>query len=324
MIALTLHMLTRWQPDSPFDLAHEMSLLTLQVICQTLLGREIGLEAAGVIAEMDALIAGFAAPHRLFGLLPWPPSRREQAATRSLDQRVDGWVQEALSGPQNGDAPTLLSRLASCPAHGSEPKGLLREQVKTFLAAGYESSALVLTWIFILLGIYPEAEARLAAELKHVLADRPPQPDDLDRLPYANAIVQETLRLYPPLWMMGRKAQERCELGGVTLPAGSLLLISPWAVQRRPSLFPDADLFVPERWLAMPDPPMPRFAFFPFGGGPRVCIGQSFAQRETVLLLATIAQRFRLEVADRKAVKPWATMTLRPEGKVSVRAIPRK
>ena len=144
------------------------------------------------------------------------------------------------------------------------------------------------------------------------MADRTPTPDDLPRLPYTLAVVKETLRLYPPLWMTGRRAVRRCRIGKHTIPAGSLLLTSQWAVQRLPEFFPAPAEFRPERWEGAEMAALPRFAFFPFGGGPRVCIGQGFAMMETTLLLAAIARRFRLERASGPPLRPWATMTLRP------------
>ena len=143
--------------------------------------------------------------------------------------------------------------------------------------------------------------------------------DDMQRLPFTQAIVKETLRLFPPLWMTGRQAVHRCEVGGVKVPAGALILTSQWAVQRLPEYFAQPDEFRPERWLNGETNDLPRYAYFPFGGGPRVCIGQSFAMMESVLLLAAIAQRFRIVPPPDIELRPWPMMTLRPPPGVMVR-----
>lgn len=138
-------------------------------------------------------------------------------------------------------------------------------------------------------------------------------------MPIAQSIVKETLRLFPPLWMTGREAVRAREIGGVKAVKGALIMTSQWAVQRHPSLYHCPDEFRPDRWLNGETSDLPRFAYFPFGGGPRVCIGQSFAMMESVLLLAAIARRFRLEPIDNPDIRPWATMTLRPPAGIRVR-----
>ena len=324
--ALAERTLAGWHAGQVRDIPHDMARLTLEVVTQTLLGVDGAGRAGPISAAMDTLMRGFSAPHSLFGLRPRFPTPCEAGATRRLDRLVDGLINDGQRHIPDGP-PTLLSRCVAAPDAGEPPEGdrqthrRRREQVKTFLAAGHESSALGLTWAFLLLDAHPEADARLDDELRTVLGDRPPTPDDLPHLPYTQAIVQETLRLYPPLWMTGRRAVRRCEIGGQRVPAGSVLLLSPWAVQRHPSLFADPDAFQPERWT---DPAAvaarPRFAFFPFGGGPRVCIGQGFAQMETALLLAAVARRFRLELLpDSPSLRPWATMTLRPPAGLRMR-----
>lgn len=314
--ALAGRMLDGWSPGQTRDLPGDMTRLTLDIIGQTLLGTDLGPQAAEIGAVMDTLMACFSADRSFFGLMPLPPTPREVRAVRRLDRLVDGLIADAEP------AAPLLSPLCAEPGAAGGARAV-REQVKTFLAAGHESSALALTWAFLLLASHPDADARLAAELKSILGGRPPAPEDLPRLPYTQAVIKETLRLYPPLWMTGRRAAARCEIGGHAVPAGSVLLTSQWAVQRLERFFPHPDRFRPERWESEETAALPRFAYFPFGGGPRVCIGQGFAMLETTLVLAAIAQRFRLETVGQPGEQPWATMTLRPPTGIVMRLTPR-
>ena len=308
--ALAERMLDGWQAGQPRDVLRDMTRLTLEVIGRTLLGADMAPVTDEINAIMATLMQCFNA--RAFGLLPLPPSLREARAVRRLNALVDQLVAEGLASASDGGSPqTLLARLHAEPG-GTVGRNGLREQVKTFLAAGHDSSSLTLTWAWLLLAAHPEADAKLAAELAAVLEDRPLTPEDVPNLPYTQAVIKETLRLYPPLWMAGRQAVQRCEIGGLVVPAGSLVVTSPWPVQRLARFFPDPGAFRPERWLGDETTGLPRCAFFPFGGGPRVCIGMGFALMESSLILAATARRFRLTTQGRPDTRPWATMTLRP------------
>ena len=169
----------------------------------------------------------------------------------------------------------------------------LRDEVITLFLAGHETTANALTWTWVLLGRHPEVDARLHDELDAVLEGRPPTADDVARLPYTRAVVAETLRLYPPAWTMGRRVLRDYRWAGHDIPAGSLILMSQWVMHRDPRCWPDPERFDPERWLRDPAG-RPRFAYFPFGAGNRVCIGESFAWNEAIVVLAALAQRWRL------------------------------
>jgi cytochrome P450 len=299
-----------WAAGETRNIQHDMARITLQIVAETMFGGDVAGQSAEIGDAMDTVMESFAAPSSLFGLIPLPPSPRESYAMRKLDALVD----RLIDG--NTSCPHLLSRLGGT-------RKQLRDQVKTFLAAGHESSALALTWAFWLLDSHPETDARLSEELSRVLDGRHPEPSDYANLTYTQAVIKESLRLYPPLWITGRKAIQPIELSGVNIPAGSLLLTSQWAVQRLPRYFQDPDKFRPERWLNAETTSLPRFAYFPFGGGPRICIGQGFAMMESVLLLATIAQQFKLKSAKEEAVIPQATMTLRPSNNLSMTLVSR-
>jgi cytochrome P450 len=317
MSALVGRRLEGWESGQTRDIAHEMALLTLEIVAGPLLGLNADAEMTGAVsAAMDALMACFTTGRNPFGLLPLPPSRREAHAARRLDRLVDGMLRATPAQPPDAP-PTLLSQLRAAP---SERGGRgLRGQVKTFLAAGHDSSALTLAWTFVLLARHPGADARLAEELSSVLGGRHPCPADLPCLPYTRMVIKETLRLYPPLWMTGRQAVRACEIDGRRVPAGTTVLTSQWAVQRRPQFFRDPDEFRPERWEGEETAGLPRYAYFPFGGGPRACIGTAFALTEAALILASVAHRFRLTLDQAQEVRPWATMTLRPAGAVTMR-----
>jgi cytochrome P450 len=194
----------------------------------------------------------------------------------------------------------------------------LRDEAMTLFMAGHETTANTLSWVWYLLANHPEAEARLHAELDTVLAGRSPSFDDLPRLTYTESVVTEALRLYPTVWLLGREAVEPCEVGGYPIRVGTTLYMSQWVIHRDPRWFDDAQEYRPERWADGLARRLPRYAYFPFGGGPRICIGNSFAMMEATLLLATIARKFRLSLIPEAQVTPLPTMTLRPEGGVKV------
>lgn len=315
--------MSKWEAGQTLDLQGEMTQLTLAIAARTLLGAQEMDWTAEAGAAMDTLMVRFTAGASLYGMIPIPPGKEERRATQKLDSIIDMLIQRhdtALGSREKEDANPDLLTLLQKPDEGKvERQNSLREQVKTFLAAGYESSALTLTWAFLLLAKHTEVEAKLMEELREVLENRTLSPPDLPRLVYAQAIIQETLRLYPPLWMTGRQSANRCEIGGHRVPKGALIMTSQWAVHRLPRYFSQPDEFRPERWLNGETEGLPRFAYFPFGGGPRICIAQHFAMMESVLLLAAISRRYRLEPVGSQEILPWATMTLRPSKRIQAR-----
>jgi len=199
----------------------------------------------------------------------------------------------------------------------------LRDEVVTLFLAGHETTAIALSWAWYLLGQNPSVDAELADELRSVLGGRRPTVDDLPLLRFSDAVVREAMRLYPPAYVIGREATEACEIGGHMIPAGTTVYVSPWVTQRDPRFFVEPEAFKPGRWNDESAARLPRFAYFPFGGGPRLCIGVSFAMMEAVLLVATIAQRFRLRIEDGEHVVPFPSITLRPSAGVKVTLLTR-
>lgn len=330
MASLTERKLDQWIPIQSRDIQQDLTALTLEIIGRTLLGTDIADETTEISGCMLTMMECFTARHTLFGLIPLPPSPREARALRRLNGLVDRIIARSQIGNAEGAGQTMLANLCehataerlSAPAESNRAFHV-REQVKTFLAAGHESSALTLAWALVLLAQNSDADARLAKELQSVLKGRAPAPSDLPNLPFTDAVIKEALRLYPPLWMTGRTLRTASEIGGQKMPEGALLLTSQWAVQRSPRYFPDPDEFRPERWLDPEMATLPKYAYFPFGGGPRICIGQGFAGMETVLILAAVTRRFRLELDSDPNPTPWATMTLRPPAALRMRPIAR-
>jgi cytochrome P450 len=194
----------------------------------------------------------------------------------------------------------------------------LRDEVMTLFLAGHETTALTLTWACYLLAQKPEAESALHAELSEVLGGRAPTVEDLPRLRYCEWVVKESMRLYPPAYAVGREAVRDCEVGGYRIPEGMQVFAFQWVVQRDARWYEEPEAFRPERWREEVASRLPKFAYFPFGGGPRQCIGNFFATMEAVLVLATVAQRFRLRLAPGHAVELLPAMSLRPRAGVWV------
>ena len=196
----------------------------------------------------------------------------------------------------------------------------LRDEVVTLVLAGHETTALALFYIFYLLDRWPACQDRLAAELEAVLGDRPPTTADVPRLKYTEWVVRESMRLYPPAWGIAREALADCEIGGYHVPKGTQLFLTQWLVHRDGRWFDDPEVFRPERWDNDLIKRLPRCAYFPFGDGPRVCIGNHFAMMEAVLILATIARRYRLVVEPGQTLKLMPSITLRPRDGLRMRA----
>jgi cytochrome P450 len=188
----------------------------------------------------------------------------------------------------------------------------VRDEAMTMFLAGHETTAVALSWAWYLLAQHPEAEARLADEVREVVGDRPPAVADLPRLAYAGWVVTEAMRLYPPAYGLGRQAARATEIAGQAVAAGDILIAPTWVVHRDRRWFEEPEAFRPERWAGDLAQRLPRFAYFPFGGGPRQCIGSSFAQMEAVLILAAIAQGFRLTLIPDQRITPTPYITLRP------------
>ncbi len=306
------------------DVHEDLMHLTLDIVTRTLFGSAMGDDAGAVGTAVDALMAYYANPVAVLApgyyRLPLPGNRRFAKALRRLDAITYRIIAErrAEAGTDRGD---LLSMFLSArDEDGGQMTDLqLRDEVMTLFLAGHETTANALSWTLYLLSRHPEAEARLVSEVAAVLRGRSPELGDLPRLPYVEHVVNEALRLYPPVWLLGREVIEPFELRDLRFAKGTQIWMSQWVLHRDPRYFDDPDVFRPERWADGLAKRLPKFAYFPFGGGPRLCIGNAFAMMEATLLLATLTQRLRFQLSPGARVVPLPSVTLRPRRGLEMR-----
>ena len=295
----------------------EMHALTLAIAGRTLFGEDMADEAAAIgsaLTDLLTLFPRFALPWaRALQRLPLPSNRRFERARARLDATVYRIIRlRRQSGRDEGDLMSMLMAARDEDDGGRMTDVQLRDEIMTLLLAGHETTANALCWTFHLLAQHPEVERRLHDEIDAVLGDRLPGLDDVPHLTYTERVFAESMRLYPPAWNIGRQSLVDYGVGGYTLPAGSLFAVSTWVTHHDPRWFPDPFRFDPERFLPEARAARPKFSYFPFGGGARQCIGESFAWMEGALLLATLAQRFRFRSVPGAQVEPQALITLRP------------
>jgi cytochrome P450 len=294
----------RWQHGETLDIWREMLRLTLAIVGKTLFNADVESKGDTVGQAMkDATLQyrAFKLPFaKLFERLPLPHLRRFRRGKERLRQLIIQIIEDRRrSGHDHGD---LLSMLLLAGDAGTEGERMTTEQVwdeaLTIFIAGYDTMATALMWTWYLLSEHPEVEAKLHAELDAVLADdRPATFDDLKRLTYTECVLAEAMRLYPPTWRLVRRALTDFAVGNYVIPARSLVVMSQYAMHRDPRFFPEPLRFDPERFAPDAKAARPQFSYFPFGGGPRRCVGESFAMMEGVLLLASLARRWRLRLA---------------------------
>jgi cytochrome P450 len=315
---------SRWSAGTSIDAHDEMMRLTLAIVANTLFSADVEGEATEI---GDALSTTFAAFNlgvlpfsELLETLPLPYMKRFNAARARLDETIYRIVNERRrSREDNGDLLSMLLLAQDTEGDGGGMTDLqLRDEAMTIFLAGHETTANALTWTWYLLSQNAEVENRFHREVD-ALGDRLPTPEDMSRLVYTRMVLAESMRLYPPAWAVGRRAIEGFEAGGYDIPARSMVLMSQYIMHRDPRFHPDPTRFDPDRWLPEVASARPRFSYFPFGGGTRICIGEQFAWMEGVLLLATIAQRWTLRFigASAPAIEP--RITLRPRGGLQMR-----
>ncbi len=309
-----------WRDGETIDVSRAMMRLTLEIAGTTLFGADLASETEEIGAALTEAFSLFR-----YSTLPYaelldsfdalPLNRRFAAARGRLDRTIYRIIAERrATGGDHGDLLSMLLNARDTEGDGSAMTDLqLRDEALTILLAGHETTANALAWTFYLLAQHPRVESRLHAEIESCLHGGPVTADDTARLVYARAVLAESMRLYPPAWTLGRKPIEDVALGGYRLPRGSLVLMSQWVVHRDERWWPAPLRFDPDRWLSEPQPPRPKFAYFPFGGGTRVCIGEGFAWMEGLVVLATIAQRWRLRLVPGQVITPLPIITLRPK-----------
>jgi cytochrome P450 len=307
-----------WRHGEQRDIAGEMMALTLDVAVRTLFGTTLPAEARQVGHSLSFLmryqLGRLRSPIRIPENWPTPRNKRALRERTFLDSLVYRIIEERQAQPNSNHHNDLLSLLMSAmDEDGSQmtPRQL-RDETMTLFLAGHETTAQALAWTWYLLAQNPAAEARLHEELHGVLNGRPPQPTDFAKLPYLYALIHEVLRMYPPAYITARTSIEPSEIGGYDFPAGATILMSQWVMHRDPRYYDDPESFRPERWLDGLEGRLPAGAYFPFGDGPRRCIGQGFAMLEAAIVIGTLAQRFQFRLVAGHPVVPEPLVTLRP------------
>ena len=304
-----------WQDGEVRDVHQEMTRLTLEIVSRILFGEDMASDAEEACEAFGVFFEQFDDRFGLYLIpewLPTPENIRYRRAIRRLDKIIERVIshRRASQGLSGDVLSSLLRARAENGVGMSEVQ--LRDEMMTLFFTGHETTALALSWTWYLLAQSPEAETKLFEEVDRVLQGRAPTVEDLPQLRYVDMVMKESLRLYPPAYGVVREAVKDCEIGGYRIPAGATLAMFQWVVHRDPRFFDRPEEFVPERWTIDFEKRLPRCAYFPFGAGPRVCIGNSFALTELPLLIATIARnfQFRLVPEHRVAVNP--SLTLRP------------
>jgi cytochrome P450 len=324
MTRATKGMLESWKSGEERNVHEDMMGLTLRIVAQCLFGAEVTGVVERVGKAMQVVTDRFLIDAGQALLLPFDlpdflvPSRRR--AINDLNQIIQEIIRERRrSNQRRGD---LLDMLLQIRDSEGRPMGdeQLRDEVMTLFLAGHETTAIALSWTFFLLAQNPSIEARLVEELQTVLEDREPTAEDVPLLRYTEMVLKESMRLYPAVWGIGRRAIGDCKIGGYRVAAGTNIFIFQFLTQRDARFFPNPETFDPERWREDPvrSGKIPRFAYFPFGGGPRVCVGAAFAMLEATLLLASIQQKFHLELVRGHAVEALPSVTLRPKNGIRV------
>jgi cytochrome P450 len=300
-----------------------MSQLTLEIVAGAMFGTDLGEdeeEFRHTVSE-GMVYANHLMNHfiTLPIVIPTPANRRGGKAIAKLDRIVTRIIDDRRrSGEERNDLLAMLLAARDAETNAAMDDRQLRDEMVTFLVAGHETTAVALSWTWYLLSQNPDAERRLHAEVDEVLGDRLPTVDDLKDLPYTRMVLEESMRLYPPVWATSREPYEDDEVGGVRLPAGTTVTLSQYVTHRDPAFWPEPERFDPERFNPERSAERPEYAYFPFGGGPRRCVGQQFAMMEGQIALAMISRRLRLRLVPGHPVEPDPILTLRPRHGVAV------
>ncbi len=314
-----------WHDGAILDIHAEMMAITRDIVAKSLFDADVSEEAL-VIGEASHFLTEYFGK-RLGSLLqlvpPWlptPANLRMRRTVRRLDAIVYRMIEDRRREPGNRiDLLSILLQARDADDGSQMTDRQVRDEVMTLFLAGHETTAVALSWTWYLLAHHPEADARLADELRSVLGERPPSAADLPALRYAEMVVKEAMRLYPPAYGIARQVVKPTGVAGQPMQPGAFVIMPTWVVHRDSRWFDSPEEFCPERWDGDGARRLPRFAYFPFGGGPRQCIGNGFAMMEAILVLAAIAQRFRLALLPGQTVIPTPYITLRPEPGIRVR-----
>lgn len=324
MTDYTEHLLESWTDGEERDVQADMTRLTLEIVSRALFDVDIREEVPEIgeafTTVMEEVRLRTARPISFPQWMPTPRNRRYQRALATLDEIVYDIIEQRRENPGN-DVISILLEAQDEAGDGMSDKQL-RDEVLTLLIAGHETTAIALTFAWFLLATHPDIEARFHAELDEVLGGRTPTPADVTQLEFTHRVLTEVLRLYPPVFGVLREPIADDVVGGYRIPAGSTVAMNQIAVHYDPRFFDDPEVFDPDRWTKEFQAALPRFAYFPFGGGPRRCIGERFALLEATLVLATIGPQYRLELTSERELELKPSVTTRP--KHPIKAIPRE
>lgn len=308
-----------------FDVAADMMRLTLRIAGETLLSTDVTGDA-GAVGESVTVLLGEANrrildPFDVPLSVPTARNRRVAAALSTIESIVFRMIEDRrrMTSERPNDLLTMLMEARDEETGETMTDRQLRDEIITIFLAGHETTANALAWTFYVLSLHPGVAQRVATELSDVLGSRLPEAADMSKLVYTTAVLKESMRLYPPAWMIARRATEDDTIGGYDIPRGSIVFVSPLVTHRHPVFWPNPEGFEPERFLPERASDIHRYAYFPFGAGPRICIGQGFAMLEAVLLLATLTQKIRLDLVPGHRVVPQPSITLRPKDGIMVR-----
>ena len=324
----TQELLKTWHPGDTVDLSRAMQALTLRIVSKCLFSIDLSSQLDPLSNAFDGVIGSSTSmAEDLLNIRidnPITGYGKRMAASRQLDMLIYTLI--AQRRDDDRDHHDVLSMLMSAQS-GEEPETKLtgkqiHDHILTFLAAGHETTAIALVWTVYLLSQHPQVRIKLQDEIRSVLAGREPTLDDLVKLPYLDWVLNESMRLYPPAWLQVRLVAEESELDGVRLPVGTLVILSQWVIHRLPDIWQDAEAFKPERWDPANEQQLPPGAYFPFGGGPRTCIGMPLAQLEARLILASMLQRYMPQPVPGYTPGFQPVITLRPKRHLRVTLIP--
>jgi cytochrome P450 len=323
MVEYAQRMVESWHDGEVRDIHADMVRLTLQIVAKVLFDADVANDAPEVGQALEVVMHNFLNRWGSFLPLPaWFPTGgnlRFHRSIRQLDKIIYRFIAERrASRQQRNDLFSILLHARDEDDGRQMTDKQLRDEAMTLFLAGHETTANAMGFTWYLLAQHPEVETKLLDELQRELGGRAPAAEDVPRLKYAESVILESMRLYPPAYSFGRIAREDCEFGGYRVPAGTTVLVSQWVMQRDPRYWPDPEKFRPERWLEPGIKQLPKFAYFPFGGGPRQCIGNTFAMMEAVLLLTTIAEKARFELVPDHPFKLRPAVTLKPEFGIKV------
>ncbi|MEL6181082.1 MAG: cytochrome P450, partial [Myxococcota bacterium] len=327
-MATVAHEGVNWPERAVINIHDEMSRVTMEIVAKVLFGTGMAPEEVELVRTSMETIAEYTAnsPEALAKLPLWAPTPRLwglRRAIHNIDKLMYRIINQRRSSSESDGNDLLGTLLAACDDDGTGMTDQqLRDETITLFLAGHETTAIALAHTLTLVSKHPQVERKLVAELDAVLNGRLPLATDVQQLPYTEQVIKEGMRLYPPAWITGREVREDIHIGGVFISKGSQVIMSPWVVHRDPRFFPNPEAFDPDRWAT--DRKLPRYAYFPFGGGPRVCIGNHFAMMEAILVMAVVMQRYHLELLPGERLELVPSVTLRAKQGMRMRVFPRQ